>query len=110
MKLDVIMKMPEKYFLRTLSKYSKKKARKVNKFLDFDAGLNLLSVDCLDFGIPPSSTVHIASSKKDFKKSSKSDHEFISIPAKGYCSSMKMDLPRALVVEELSRCSKKEVF
>ena len=83
MKPNVIMKMPEKYFLRTLSKYSKKKARKANKFLDFDAGLNLLSVDCLDFGIPPSSTVHIATSKKDFKKSSKSDHEFIFYPRTG---------------------------
>ena len=83
MKPNVIMKMPEKYFLRTLSKYSKKNARKVNKFLDFDAGLNSLSVNCLDFGIPPSSAVYIATSKKDFKKSSKLDHEFIFYPRKG---------------------------
>ena len=32
------------------------------------------------------------------------------IPVKGSCSLMKMDLPRALAVVELSRCSKKEVY
>ncbi len=77
------MKMFEKYFLRTLSKYNKKNARKVNKFLDFDAGLSSLSVDYRDFGISPPFTVHIARSKKDFKKSRKSDYEFIYYPRNG---------------------------
>ena len=104
------MKMLKKYFLKSLGKYNKKNARKVNKFLDFDAGLDSLSIDYRDFGVSPSSAVLIASSKKDFKKSSKSDYQFIFIPVKGSCSLMKTDLRRALAVVELSCCSKKEVY
>ena len=75
--------MSEKYFLRTLSKYTKKNARKVNNFLRFDADHNSLSVDYRDFGIPPSSAVHIARSKKEFKKSRKTDHGLIFYPRNG---------------------------
>ena len=82
-KLNLEMKMLKKYFLRSLGKYNKKNARKVNKFLDFDAGLDSLSIDYRDFGVSPSSAVLIASSKKDFKKSSKSDYQFIFYPRKG---------------------------
>ena len=47
------MKMLKKYFLKSLGKYNKKNARKVNKFLDFDAGLDSLSIDYRDFGVSP---------------------------------------------------------
>ena len=75
--------MSEKYRLLALRRYTKKIASKTNNFLDFDAGLDSLLVDYWDFGIPPSSAVRIASSKKDFKKSKKSDHAFIFYPRKG---------------------------
>ena len=106
---NIEMKMFEKYLLRTLSKYTKKNARKINKFINFDAGLNSLSVDYRDFGIPPSSTVYIAESKKDFKKSRKSDYEFIFYPRNGLLFFNENGSSKGFAVEELSRCSKREV-
>ena len=76
--------MSETYFLRILSKYNRENAKKFNNFLDFDAGLNSISVDYRNFGISPWSAVHFARTKKDFKKSQSSDYEFIFYSRSGY--------------------------
>ena len=69
--------MPAKYYLKPLSKYSRKIASKDNKFRNFIPDDNFLLINPEIFGVSPLAAVHVASSKRDFKKSKKLDVEFI---------------------------------
>ena len=69
--------MSGKHYLKPLSKYSKKNAKKENKFSSFSPDEDLLLIDYEAFGVPATASVYVASLKRDFKKSKKSDAEFI---------------------------------
>ena len=69
--------MSGKYYLKPLAKYSKKNAKKENKFSNFIPDEDLLIIDYEAFGVPATASVYVASLKRDFKKSKKSDAEFI---------------------------------
>ena len=69
--------MSNKYYLKSLAKYSKKNAKKENKFSNFSPDEDLLLIDYEAFGVPATASVYVASLKRDFKKSKKSDAEFI---------------------------------
>ena len=69
--------MSDKYYLSLLAKYSKKNAKKENKFANFSPNEDLLSINYESFAVSAMASVFVASLKKDFKKAKKSDAEFI---------------------------------
>lgn len=82
--------MSGKYYLKPLAKYSKKNAKKENKFSNFIPDEDLLIIDYEAFGVPATASVYVASLKRDFKKSKKSDAEFIYYAKSGRFFLMKM--------------------
>ena len=59
--------MSGKYYLKPLSKYSKKNAKKENKFRSFSPDEDLLSINYESFGVSATASVYVATLKRDFK-------------------------------------------
>ena len=72
-----------KFTLASLKKYNKRKAKKINNFKAFDPFNDSIIINTNLFNINNSPDVYIAGSKKDFKKSDKTNSEFIYHKKKG---------------------------
>ena len=66
-----------KFYLSKLKKYKKWMAKRLNSFNEFEPSTDKLIIDIAPFGIIESSEIHIARSKKAFRKAKKSKNSFI---------------------------------
>ncbi|QNI82149.1 hypothetical protein SynRS9907_01305 [Synechococcus sp. RS9907] len=72
-----------------LKKYKKWMAKRLNSFNEFEPSTDKLIIDIAPFGIIESPEIHIARSKKAFRKAKKSKSSFIYDKKMDSCTSMR---------------------